>query len=431
MNHVFRRYLSFPVLILLALILLTPSLSLESAIEDLGVSRVFYIYPEKSKGATMVFISFSSDNIVEIYSLDDGNIRLEANITLQALTPYKYTPVGSYLKIISKEPIMVYVRTSEYGGEGGTYYPSINGRFVDKKFIVFPFADIESHNTTIEIYAVEDGIVEVKNETFRVTIPVLAGTFSSLNLTVSEVDNSYFNITSTGKIMVAGALGFPWITAPSASGRLVGKIHYGHTHLMNPNYGSFSVIAFEPGLVKIINLTEPSKIIQHEFKKPGELWFQSYFDNTPVKIEGNVDTYVQLGSAEYSPSAAYFGQNYAGGRITEDDKIEYWFYVNGRWRGVIFAPEDVTFDLNGTELSLKADEYRVLVAGLYHVISPKPLVIQTQPLVGYAVAPSGIPVTKPEITAQEGMPLTQTIVIVVAVIIIIVTAVTIVIKKKK
>ena len=87
----------------------------------------------------------------------------------------------------------------------------------------------------------------------------------------------------------------------------------------------------------------------------------------------------------------------------DDNNIEYWFYVAGEREGVIFAPEDVTFTINGTDTTMEVDEYNLLLGRrLYHVISPEPLVILTQDVnnLGYAVVPSGIPDTKPEVAEE-------------------------------
>jgi hypothetical protein len=122
-----------------------------------------------------------------------------------------------------------------------------------------------------------------------------------------------------------------------------------------------------------------------------------FTNNTHIKIEGDIDTYVQVG-AEWG----WYGQSYIGGKVMEDEMIEYWVLLYENWEGVIFAPEDVTFMLDDEEISLSADEYKRLLtkSATYHIVSPKPLVVQEKPLGGYAIVPSGIPATKPEITEE-------------------------------
>jgi hypothetical protein len=143
--------------------------------------------------------------------------------------------------------------------------------------------------------------------------------------------------------------------------------------------------------------------------------------STHIKIEGDIDTYVQVG-AEWG----WYGQSYVGGRVTETEIIEYWILINENWEGVIFAPEDVTFILDDEEVNLSADEYkRLLYRGtIYHILTPKPLVVQEKPLGGYVIVPSGIPATKPEIP-DEPIPADNTMIYVNITIVVIAVVVTI------
>jgi hypothetical protein len=400
---VFKKSIYLIFILLLSLSINLSYVSAVEAPEDIGVSNVYYV--NIPKGRNLYFISFSDNNNVWIYSIDDGDIRLETDFTLNSLTSYMHISIGEYLKIVSDEPIMV---ISDIG-YGVTYCPSTSGSFVGNSFIVFPPPDDDTFLSNIEIWALGDGMVTIMNETHVIPLLVFEGSYTRLDLPVTEEDGykTYYNITSTTNIMVSTHIRGGWSSIPSITGQYIGEVFYGHTRLYHePLYGSWEIIALEPGEVTITNLTSLSVIAQHVFTFVGERWtckgfpqcHEDYiytFENTPVKIEGDTNIYVKIG-------VPYGGQTYAPGRATDDDKIEYWLY--GESGGIIFAPEDVTFTINGTEITLNVDEYHLITPGLLnmnHVISPKPLVVQWGGgYSGYLVAPSGIPATKPEIKEE-------------------------------
>jgi hypothetical protein len=194
-----------------------------------------------------------------------------------------------------------------------------------------------------------------------------------------------------------------WFAVPSTTGQYVGKVHYGYAYVEGGRPAGFYVIAYEPGWVTVTNLDDPIEIAHHYFEEAGGYWLEDkMFPNSAhIKIEGYIDTYVQVGT-----EPTWNGQSYVGGKVMEDEMIEYWLVVQEKYEGVIFAPVNVTFTLDGDEVSLSVDEYRRLFTKStpYHIVSPKPLVIQEKPLCGYAIVPSGIPATKPVIP-EEPEPL--------------------------
>jgi hypothetical protein len=412
-------------LVLLILIFLSvPNTIVSSSdlvVEDVGVSNIFYVNSDDWTDF-LFLVSFSDNNKAWIYSLDEGIIKQETEITLEALTPHQYEPTGKYIKIVSEEPIMVYKYSIE-GGYGGTHYPSVTGEFVGKKFIVFPLpSSYETFLPTLEIWALETGLVTIRNGTESFMVPVFEGLYTKFDLQISDEDkhNIYYNITSNANIMLSTGVRLGYLPEPSETGRYVGKIHYGNTReLWEEHHGGFDILAFEPGIVTVTNLTDGSIMLQHDFTYPGERISRiKHMDNTPIKIWGEIDTFVRIGCGG--------GSTYLGGRVIEDNQIEYWLYLEAEWKGIIFAPEDVTFTINGTETTLKADEYQILTTGqkIHHIITPAPLIIQwTGGYNGYLIAPSGIPAIRPEVTEEETPPPDNTMIYVaIAVVAIVVVA---------
>jgi hypothetical protein len=389
-------------MVIITFTMLYSVVSAAEQIGDVGLSNVFYIYAVGGN-RDIYFESFSDDNDVWVYSLDDGDINLATEFTLSAYTPHLYVPGNDYIKVVSEEPVRVYVFWLGLGdvGEGGTFYPSDTGSFVGKSFIVFPYTihKREDRSTALEIYAIETGIVEIRNETDVITFPVLTDTHSTLNVS----RNSFYNITSTADIMISHLMYAYWFCVPSTTGQYVGKIHYGSAMIAGGRPAGIYVIAYEPGRITVTNLDDPTEIAHHYFEEAGGYWLEDKMFPTSahIKIEGYIDTYVQVGAGW-----GWYGQSYVGGKVLKDETIEYWVLLYENWEGVIFAPEDVTFMLDNEEISLGADEYKRLLykGGIYHIVSPKSLVIQEKPLCGYAIVPSGIPATKPEIS-EEPEPL--------------------------
>jgi hypothetical protein len=94
--------LEFLVLLIL-MFLLVPNTIISSSdlvVEDVGVSNVFYVNSDDWTDF-LFLVSFSDNNKAWVYSLDEGIIKQETEIILEALTPHQYEPTGQYIKIVS------------------------------------------------------------------------------------------------------------------------------------------------------------------------------------------------------------------------------------------------------------------------------------------------------------------------------------------
>lgn len=403
-----KKLLGIGLLILVAVLLSSLSKG-TSAVPDnttteIGVSKVFYVYnPPKFYGESelsrhIAFTSLTDNNKVSIYKLDDGKIQKEGEFKIDARKVRDYVPSGNFLKIVSDNPIMAFMyNTLADNRYGGTFVPSETGEFLGKKF-TFPasfFMPVKGgpYVFNIDIFAVEPGVVEVKNSSGSIAVlPVAAETFSTItSSTVQDAEKSFFEITSTAKILVFFAGGWSWSVALSDFGNAIGSVHYGHTRA-SQFPGRFLVLAFAPGQVTMLNMSN-GKTISHIFTQAGEVWDGPNYAS-PVRFEADVPILVQTGYA-FSQ-----GQNYAGGRILSDGKFEYWVYTaSGRGPPVIFAPEKRTMTINGSKVELEADRYYLLSGppAKFHVISDAPIVLQIQAEENaFLVAPSGIPANAPK-----------------------------------
>ena len=383
------------------------SLVPDSTTTETGVSKVFYVYnPPRFSGESemsrhIAFTSFTDNNMVSIYKLDDGKIEKEGEFTMDTRKVKDYVPSGNFLKIVSGNPVMAFMyNTLADNRYGGTFIPSETGEFLGKKFI-FPasfFMPVKGgpYVFNLDIFAVEPGIVEVKNSSGTIAVlPVAAETYSTItSSTVQDADKSFFEVTSTAGILVCFAGGWSWSVALSDTGNVIGNVHYGHTRAPAgaAALGSFLVLAFAPGQATMLNMSN-ERTISHIFTQAGEIWDGPNYASA-VRFEADVPILVQTG---YTFSQ---GQNYAGGRMLSDGKVEYWVYTASR-RGppVIFAPEKTSMTINDTKVELEADQYYLLSGppAKFHVISDVPIVLQIQAEENaFLVAPSGIPANKPK-----------------------------------
>jgi len=407
----FRKF----TLLLLILLLFSSLFNLVSGepITERALNRVFYIY--NAPNHRLVLLSPTSDNHVKVYSLDQ---RLVTELTLEANKPEAIN-IEKYLKIISEEPIMVYSLPLEGGRAFATYFPSETGSFHGKKFYLF------TPTPEVRIYSLETGVVSIYNETGLITlIPVVEDSYTHYILPDWDPDTyleKMWIFESTAEIMIYGAGGgWPWYTAPAADSEgIVGNIHYAHS-LAGGHYGSLLIIAYAAGEARIINLTNPSQILTIEFEKPGEYYFSAY-PGTPFKLESDMPVLLQAGFTDHiNMFNGYTGMHYAGGWRNEEGEVEYWFYVNRHGPAVVFAPQDVEIEVNGSSHELKADTWIELKGpAIWHVVSPIPLVVQLQPLDGYAVAPPDLPPTEPGISIETGIDLTIPILVVVVIVFLI------------
>ena len=403
-------------------------------VREVGVSNVFYIWHPGGE-RRVVIISLSDDNHVAVYSLDLK--QKEEEFTLNALEPRVILPHGNYLKIVSDKPMMVYSYSLVHGWAVATYYPSTEGPYVGKSFKLFPVASF------LRVYALEEGIIEISGPNgYFMSLPLIPDSYSEINFSdiwmrekaADEIDYEiYFEVESTGKVMLyGGEMGYQWYTVPSVGEGMVGYTHYGHTISPREFYGSILVVSYGSGELHLTNLSDPTDVRTYELRKHGDILYITKYTATPFKIESEAPVFVQTGFTDhYEKYNGFTGQHYAGGWINENGEIEYWFYVNNRGPACIFAPEDVSITVNGTTYELKADQYeekskidkgcllRLPGPGLWHIVSPKPLIIQLQPLDGYAVVPDGIPATHPEFEeAPTGADMTPIIIIVVVIVIL-------------
>ena len=185
------KLLSVRCILLVGLVIVSLGLSFSSAqdltIEDTGLSTVFYL-SKGNENHRLSFISYSDDNDVWVYALDDGNIKLETEFTLDSLTRYTISTIGQYLKVVSEEPVMISLYQDDPGVnyESLSYYPGETGKLVDKTFSIFTVSPI------LEIYALEDGLMEITNETGTISLLVFHDTYVKYNVT----QDSHYTITS-------------------------------------------------------------------------------------------------------------------------------------------------------------------------------------------------------------------------------------------
>jgi len=388
----------------------------QAAVADIGVSRVFYGYaPTIAWIRVMGVTDATAVKVFDITDADRTSLLTEFSVGMGDVVEAKVSEEHYYKIVADKEVIALL-----YGGgvvdtfSFGTYFPSLDGSLVGKNFIFeSAIAGINTGLSWINIFAYEDVVVEFENSTTSFAIP-LPGLTSFQIAGFKSWDP--IKLTSTGKIDVRylgnGTVDFAAV--PTPEGNYVGMVHY-----VVPWYENcFTLITFAAGTVGIIDVNTDELVSSKSFNEAG-IWQMNLsspeYYGRGYGFEGTVDSVLvvgesQLGGQITDPRSWSDGVTFLGGKYGELNE----YFV---WAGsevVLFAAEETSVSINGTDYSLDADDHARLIGGrTHHITSDKPLVIQLDTTGldqwgSYMMAVTGMPVAEPQI--EEGISTTHYII---------------------
>lgn len=415
-----RRY--YLVLFAILLIALLPNCYCAAQEEhhDIMVHTAFYGYIPEIAGhvshATIGVVALEDNTKVTIYDLAGGSVLKEATLNKLQVLEYNVTKGDIYFKIVASKPVAAFMtggqpksnvpgnecmdtctsppcgpkRLVNYWGYGLTFYPSTDGKGVGKEFIFYNLYP------TVTIYSVEKAKVEIydskgiKVQSF--TIP--ANWASSIKLKQRQV----YRIVSTGKILVYRGPASDAATAlvDVNSGELVGKVFMGspaqswsvtrdpqgnvipNSRVFNST-GSYVIFAYEPAEVKVYDLSLNRLIASHKLNSSGEFVYYYGVPCRDLKFVSTGLVSIWIGGTfkctVYSCETDIFAMGddlwFAGGVGGKEFNI---FGPNG---AIVFALlDDTQVKVDGSSVSLSADEYYKVSPGHHTISSNKPVIVE-------------------------------------------------------
>jgi hypothetical protein len=343
---------------------------------------------------------------VEVFDLSTGDIissttldRMEVhtvNLGTRVSSTTDPDVEGTYFKVVADKKVAVLLSGGSPQIFRSTYYPSTDGGYSGKEFIFKavngtwePVIYVWEWDITI-IFGVESAHVKVYDDAGNTLheFDVAANSYGRLNLLSGKV----YRVVSTGRIMISTVSRECFAYGPSATGGFIGKSFYGVMaggggDTWAGSYQSFVVIAQEDCEISAYSLLKPE--LQRglgadltETLSAGEVFLDASFgQQTPLRIDSTGDIMVIFGRGDYAwglPEAELvLSPENLGDDVSmipvEADKEAIFFAPTG---AVIFAPESLSIVIDGALISMKADEYRVLMGGSHTVQSSAPVIIE-------------------------------------------------------
>jgi len=298
---------------------------------------------------------------------------------------------GTYFKVEADKGVAVLLSGGSPQIYRSTYYPSTDGGYSGREFIFKavngtwePMIYVWEWDITI-IFGVEPAHVSVYDDAGNKLdeFDVLANSHKRRKL----ISGAVYRLVSTGRIMITTVGRDSFAYAPSATGGFIGRSFYG---LMTGHWGtyqSFVVIAQEDCEVSAYNLLKPEwqRALGTDFKETvsaGEVLFDTSFGHqTPLRIDSTGDVIVLFGvgydwwgttftRAVTSPENV--GDDVSNIAVEADRKVSF-FAPRG---AVIFAPQSLNMAIDGTLISMEADEYRVLLGGSHTIQASAPVIVE-------------------------------------------------------
>lgn len=366
--------------ILLILLVLGVGVSVKAQNElETGVGRVFYFCPPVQtldEKWTLMVTPFEDNTVIKLFKLKDdgtGSKVREETVGKWQLFVYNGTDEEAY-KLVTNNPVVAALcggKTMDPvgWGWGATFYPDVEGVFSGKRFVITPISNYTG------VYAVQDAEVTLEDSQGNL---VDQWFFFANNTKVVQVSAAKpYLLTSSGKIMVFSWFNNATTQVPSIEGYMVGRnffLKQPGTFIESRLYSGIIILfGYEDSLVKAVSLIDRKILFETSLRKGEYKYFYNFTQNV------NDDLFVSSSGLIGVWSAGCEGRNAL--RNIGDDILfvgglngEYVFHVPAR--GYLFAPDDVSLNLNSEEKTLRRDQFIKLDMGDYVVKANKPVVIE-------------------------------------------------------
>jgi len=427
------------IILLCASILLSfpPSLATPEHVDTM-VHTAFYGHiptlPSGAKAATIAVVGLQDSTKVSIYDIGGRQLLVERTINRFEVLEYNVTK-ELYFKIVTNKPVAAavtgtdFITPSDNWGSGITLYPSTSGSPIGKEFIIYAlqvFHTVYSlESTSIKVYDAKGILIDSFSMPANWSTPLLL------------TKRALYRIVSSGNIIIARwpqSYGVCTALPDIKTGNLVGKVFIGRpcpstevqtmVQIQTP-IGAYVIYAYETATVRVYDFVTGELINEHVINK-GEY----YYNGGAVRTSGEGSSrrileyvggaplkdllFVSDGLVSIWVGGCHQPTTYEGSLHIASLGDDVWFAggVNGREfmffapsYAILFAPQDVRVNIDGSERSLKADEYVRISSGFHKVTSDKTVIIQIVGLgealdswAQYLVSSPEVPASHPELS---------------------------------
>ena len=375
-------------------------------IDELIDGKIYdYVPPEGT--ALLDVIGIYDDTYVEIWDILANELLGSQTVnTLEKWTAF--IKLGTFFKVVTDKRVSVYQVGGYYSFEDSgdtTFYPSDEGGFVGKSFTftppTFPDAYITyRYGSNFLATALEDAHVTIYDSSGKevmgfdleqgASLPYNRGRLAArLNHGASTAgggNSIIFRAESTGLITVRTLNQRSFLAVAAVTGGFVGKLFLTPATLAVDEEGAEEVliiVPIEPGKVTIYD-SKMNPLAEKQFSQADidgkEYWYHSLGKSSQTVIIKSTCKTTVLEGASFIPAQLGkttigiedLGSNiaYMGAKANEETR----FYVPTT--AVLFAPEDLTADIDGETKTLKEDEFVLLDGGVHSVNSDHEMIIQ-------------------------------------------------------
>ena len=328
----------------------------------------------------IAIIGAEEETHVKVYIMPGW--KLIKRLTLGPLEKSLITlPKGTIFKVLSDKPVGVLAFSKKtnpnmpmgiYPVLPFTYYPSIDGGYSGKRFVLM--ASQELTGEPYMIFALEPSEVTLTREDgMKQVFKLEANGFKRLMLKPFMA----YKIESTGNIMVySGWIAPRTFFIPAAEGGSFGRRFYtpSRTSWSYTDYG-FRIMALEDADVKIWDL-EFRKLIMEVKVKGGEMATVKPKADVIVVESDKPITFEFAHSGDITPLFSYgCGVTYIG--VRKDEVIPVYMPLNSTVELYIFASKDAIVKIDDMQFRVKADGYfKQTMRGVHRITADNDIIVE-------------------------------------------------------
>lgn len=391
--------------------------------------------------ALLDIIAYRDGTRVELYDIVSG-LLLNSTLLNEMGKATFYVAYGTYFKVVASDRVGVLLTGGSAAYDPGyfsgvaTFYPSVEGGFRGKNYIIMPAPATHQYGYTMDlvhrnlyVFALEGTDIKLVDRVGKFSTSeslkardafgaILQSRVTQGGVSAAAGYDSVFRLTSTGEVMMGSVALGALVYVPALTGGYVGKSFWAPNHATYRQTGRSAVLVIvplEPAKVTVFRREDMSVIAEREFTESDvrekTYWYLSLgigrFD-TLIQSTGDITVLIAQTLQEDSPDFIGDGITFIGSRPNQEVR----FFTPSM--AIVFSPEDQTAWINGQQRELKRDQFIVLGSGVHSVKGTRHLIVQVvapgaqgfQKWGHYLIEPADIDASYPDVPElfQRGVP---------------------------